>query len=97
MALGYIPIYNHSFSSNCEYEMDFDSHLILLKAVSFIKPFLKLRQENGVNRIKSKNYFNYNGFGTIKTLWFELNYITGLRQNHGFANKLVYERRAKHK
>ena len=24
MALGYVPIYNHSYRSNCEYEMDFE-------------------------------------------------------------------------
>ena len=24
MALGYVPLYNHSYESNCEYEMNFD-------------------------------------------------------------------------
>src|SRR6476661_5762183 len=24
MALGYVPLYNHSYKANCEYEMDFE-------------------------------------------------------------------------
>src|ERR1700733_7100432 len=37
MALGYIPLYNHSYRSNCEYEMDYDHQLITVKTVRFIK------------------------------------------------------------
>ena len=60
MALGYIPIYNHSFSSNCEYEMDFKNNLISVKAVSFIKSGEQL-------------YINYNGnWNDKKLLWFEV-------------------------
>jgi uncharacterized protein len=60
MALGYIPIYNHSFSSNCEYEMDFENNLISVKAVSFIKSGEQL-------------YINYNGnWNDKKALWFEV-------------------------
>jgi hypothetical protein len=60
MALGYIPIYNHSFSSNCEYEMDFENDLITVKAVSFIKRGEQL-------------YINYNGnWNDKKPLWFEV-------------------------
>ena len=60
MALGYIPIYNHSFSSNCEYEMDFKNNLISVKAVSFIKSGEQL-------------YINYNGnWNDKKPLWFEV-------------------------
>jgi len=36
MALGYVPLYNHSYKSNCEYEMDFEQELIVVKAVHFI-------------------------------------------------------------
>ena len=28
MALGYVPLYNHSYRSNCEYEMDFEGEMI---------------------------------------------------------------------
>src|SRR5262245_49380477 len=35
MALGYVPIYNHSYSSNCEYEMDFEEQTISVKTVRF--------------------------------------------------------------
>jgi hypothetical protein len=60
MALGYIPIYNHSFSSNCEYEMDFENNLITVKTVSFIKSGEQL-------------YINYNGnWNNKKPLWFEV-------------------------
>ncbi len=60
MALGYIPIYNHSFSSNCEYEMDFKNNLISVKAVSFIKSGEQL-------------YINYNGnWNDKKALWFKV-------------------------
>jgi SET domain-containing protein len=58
MALGYVPIYNHSFSSNCEYEMDFENDLIIVKAVAFIK--------NG-----EQLCINYNGnWNDKKPLWF---------------------------
>ena len=33
MALGLIPIYNHSYASNCEYFMDFDEATILVKTI----------------------------------------------------------------
>jgi hypothetical protein len=36
MALGYVPLYNHSYRSNCEYEMDFAHQLITIKSVRFI-------------------------------------------------------------
>lgn len=31
MALGWIPIYNHSYESNCEYLMDFDNDIIFIR------------------------------------------------------------------
>ena len=37
MALGYVPLYNHSYRSNCEYEMDFEGEMITIKTVRFIK------------------------------------------------------------
>jgi SET domain-containing protein len=37
MALGYVPIYNHSYKSNCEYEMDFENDTISVKTMRFIK------------------------------------------------------------
>src|SRR6188474_2276464 len=33
MALGLVPIYNHSYKSNCEYFMDFEEETILVKSV----------------------------------------------------------------
>ena len=36
MALGYVPLYNHSYRSNCEYEMDFDDNTITIKTVRAI-------------------------------------------------------------
>jgi hypothetical protein len=33
MALGWAPMYNHSYQSNCEYYMDFDEEMIQIKAV----------------------------------------------------------------
>src|SRR5438045_8287368 len=48
MALGYVPVYNHSYRSNCEYEMDFEKEMINIKAVHFIKAGEEL-------------FINYNG------------------------------------
>ena len=59
MALGYIPLYNHSYKSNCEYEMDFDNELISIKTVRYIKEGEEL-------------FINYNGdWNDSKPLWFE--------------------------
>lgn len=59
MALGYVPIYNHSYKSNCEYEMDFEQEQISIKAVRFIKAGEEL-------------FINYNGnWNDDKRLWFE--------------------------
>src|SRR6476620_7680473 len=58
MALGYIPMYNHSYKSNCEYEMDFDDQTISVKTVRFIKAGEEL-------------FINYNGdWNDSKPLWF---------------------------
>jgi SET domain-containing protein len=59
MALGLVPIYNHSYSSNCEYYMDFDSDTILIKTV---RPIAKGEELT----------INYNGDCNDETkIWFE--------------------------
>jgi SET domain-containing protein len=59
MALGYVPLYNHSYHSNCEYEMDFDNQLIRIKTVRFIKTGEEL-------------FINYNGkWNDGKPVWFD--------------------------
>jgi len=37
VALGYVSLYNHSYNSNCEYEMDFEKQVITIRAVKAIK------------------------------------------------------------
>jgi hypothetical protein len=59
MALGYVPVYNHSYKSNCEYEMDYESNLISIKTVRAVKAGEEL-------------YINYNGeWNDQKKLWFD--------------------------
>jgi len=59
MALGYIPMYNHSYKSNCEYDMDYDEEIMTIKTVRFIKAGEEL-------------FINYNGdWNNPKPLWFE--------------------------
>jgi SET domain-containing protein len=61
MALGYVPLYNHSYRSNCEYEMDFVSNLISVKAVRFIKAGEEV-------------FINYNGdWNNAARVWFHAN------------------------
>lgn len=60
MALGYLAVYNHSYQSNCEYEMDFDQHLIRIKAVRDIPAGEEL-------------VVNYNGdWDDDKPVWFDV-------------------------
>jgi SET domain-containing protein len=60
MALGFIPIYNHSYKSNCEYFMDFDEETIFVKTVRAIKKGEELT-------------INYNGDWDDETkVWFEV-------------------------
>jgi hypothetical protein len=60
IALGYVSLYNHSFTSNCEYEMDYDYQLITIRAVRSIKKGEELS-------------INYNGtWNDIRPLWFEV-------------------------
>jgi uncharacterized protein len=59
MALGYVAVYNHSYRSNCEYEMDFDTASISIKTVRFIKAGEEL-------------FINYNGqWNDSKRIWFD--------------------------
>ncbi|RYY71761.1 MAG: SET domain-containing protein-lysine N-methyltransferase [Chitinophagaceae bacterium] len=59
MALGLIPIYNHSYSSNSDYFMDFEEQMIVIKTVRAI---------NAGEEIT----INYNGdWNDEKKLWFE--------------------------
>jgi len=60
MALGYVPVYNHSYRSNCEYEMDYEAQLITITTVHFIKKGEEL-------------YINYNGdWNDEKKVWFDV-------------------------
>lgn len=60
MALGLIPIYNHSYKSNCEYFMDFEDSSIMVKTVGVI--------ENG-----EELTINYNGdWNDGKKVWFDV-------------------------
>ena len=59
MALGYVSMYNHSYSSNCEYDMDYDEEIMTIKTVRMIKAGEEL-------------LINYNGdWNNSKPLWFE--------------------------
>jgi SET domain-containing protein len=58
MALGYVPLYNHSFNSNCEYEMEYENEVIKVKSVRNIEKGEEL-------------FINYNGtFNNPAPLWF---------------------------
>jgi uncharacterized protein len=59
MALGYVPVYNHSYESNCEYEMDYDNRQISITAMRDIKTGEEL-------------FINYNGdWDDPRPLWFK--------------------------
>jgi SET domain-containing protein len=60
MALGYVPMYNHSYTSNCEYFMDFETAIIHVKTVRKIEAGEELT-------------INYNGdWNDEKKIWFEV-------------------------
>ena len=60
MALGLIPIYNHSYKSNCEYFMDFEEDSIMIKTVREIEHGEELT-------------INYNGnWNDGKKIWFDV-------------------------
>lgn len=59
MALGMVPMYNHSYASNCEYFMDYEADSIMVKTVRLIEDGEELT-------------INYNGDWNDKTrLWFD--------------------------
>ena len=59
MALGFVPVYNHSYNSNCEYEMDFEAELIKIRTVRSIEAGQEL-------------FINYNGDWNDSTpVWFD--------------------------
>ena len=58
MALGYVPMYNHSYASNCDYEMDFDEETISIVTMRKIGAGEEL-------------FINYNGeWNSEKPVWF---------------------------
>ncbi|MEO6455746.1 MAG: SET domain-containing protein-lysine N-methyltransferase [Ginsengibacter sp.] len=60
MALGYLPIYNHSYKSNCEYFMNFEEENIQIKTVRKIEKGEELT-------------INYNGdWNNRKKVWFDV-------------------------
>ena len=59
MALGFVAVYNHSYKSNCEYEMNFENETIRIKTVREIEEGEEL-------------FINYNGdWNNAKKLWFD--------------------------
>lgn len=59
LALGWVSIYNHSYQSNCEYDMDYDDKTITIKTMRKIKAGEEIT-------------INYNGtWNNEKKLWFE--------------------------
>lgn len=60
MAMGYIPVYNHSYTSNCEYEMDFEERIMRIKTIRKIQAGEEL-------------FINYNGdWDNKKPVWFDI-------------------------
>ncbi len=58
MALGYVPIYNHSYDSNCEYFMDYENETMWVKTIRPVAAGEELT-------------INYNGdFDNEKPIWF---------------------------
>jgi hypothetical protein len=59
MALGWIPLYNHQYRSNCEYFMDFHENTMFVKTVRKIEAGEEL-------------FVNYNGdFDDERAVWFD--------------------------
>ena len=59
MALGLVPIYNHSYKSNCEYFMDFEDDTIHLKTMRVVEKGEELT-------------INYNGnWNDPAKIWFD--------------------------
>ena len=59
MALGYVALYNHSYNSNCEYEMDYAANEMKIVTVRDIRAGEEL-------------FINYNGdWNDQRPVWFE--------------------------
>ncbi|MBW0177882.1 SET domain-containing protein [Sediminibacterium sp.] len=59
VALGYLSVYNHSYTANCIYEMDFENELMQIRTVKPIKTGEEL-------------FINYNADpDNAKPIWFE--------------------------
>ena len=59
MALGLIPMYNHSYKSNCEYFMDFEDDTIMIETVRTIEKGEELTiNYNGDPNDESKVWFD---------------------------------------
>lgn len=59
MAMGYVPVYNHTCPSNCEYEMDYEDGTITVTAMRDIEAGEEL-------------FINYNGdFDDPSAVWFD--------------------------
>ncbi len=59
MALGYVPIYNHNYNSNCEYFMNYETETIYIRTVKAVTAGVELT-------------INYNGdFNDETQIWFE--------------------------
>ncbi len=60
MALGWVPVYNHAYNSNCEYFMEYDTDTIYIKTVRNIEAGEELT-------------INYNGdWDDIQPVWFDV-------------------------
>lgn len=60
MALGWVPMYNHSYRSNCEYFMNYEDQTIFIKTIHDIKAGEELT-------------INYNGpWNDKKKVWFDV-------------------------
>ncbi|MFN4247119.1 MAG: SET domain-containing protein-lysine N-methyltransferase [Flavipsychrobacter sp.] len=60
MAQGYVSVYNHSYTSNCEYFMNYDEKIIIIKTVRAIAE----REELTIN---------YNGdWDNATPVWFDV-------------------------
>jgi len=59
LALGYVSLYNHHYTSNCDYEMDYEYKIMTIRTVRKIKKGEEL-------------YINYNADPNDKTaVWFK--------------------------
>ena len=60
MALGYVPIYNHAYQSNCEYFMDYEAQTMRIQTVREIAAGSELT-------------INYNGdWDDARKVWFDV-------------------------